>query len=239
MLTTYNLNGKSPSAYESNGVNYNDWLFKNDQFFDFYVIGFQEMVDLNAANVVLNLESSSRAKEWNPLLLSVLNNRAQQRNAGCQYFEIASQTLVGVHIVVYAKLQHRQYISSVHTQNAAVGIAGVLGNKGGSAIRFRFKDNTFCFICSHLVRVRHCMSKVPCKIFLFYMYTLTTARLPIGTLLQLETQMCSVLWRNCPYTDTSAPTASTQRNGTQLTEYFPFSSMLPALDCCTRSITIT
>ena len=52
---------------------------QTDQFYDFYVIGFQEMVDLNAANVVLNLESGRRAREWNPLLLETVNRRASSR----------------------------------------------------------------------------------------------------------------------------------------------------------------
>jgi phosphatidylinositol-bisphosphatase len=152
MVSTYNLNGKSPAAFEAHEVDLNEWLFKSEQFHDFYVIGFQEMVDLNAANVVLNLQSGKRAREWNPLVLATLNQRAAKRGAGVEYFEVASQTLVGVHILVLAKTKHRPFITSVHRNNAAVGIAGVLGNKGGSAIRFRFKDSSFCFISSHLVR---------------------------------------------------------------------------------------
>lgn len=165
LVTTYNLNGKSPSAFLGNGVDFNDWIFKVEQFHDFYIVGFQEMVDLNAANVVLNLESGKRAKEWNPILLDILNKQAVARRANCQYFEIESQTLVGVHIVVFAKEEHRPHINSVHKQNAAVGIGGVLGNKGGSAIRFRFHDSTFCFVSSHLAAHRNAVGARNANVF--------------------------------------------------------------------------
>ena len=32
---------------------------------------------------------------------------------------------------------------------AATGLLGMMGNKGGAAIRFKLMDSTICFVCSH------------------------------------------------------------------------------------------
>ena len=36
----------------------------------------------------------------------------------------------------------------------ATGLLGMMGNKGGAAIRFRLLDSTVCFVCSHLAAHR-------------------------------------------------------------------------------------
>lgn len=37
---------------------------------------------------------------------------------------------------------------------AATGLLGMMGNKGGAAIRFKLMDSTICFVCSHLAAHR-------------------------------------------------------------------------------------
>ena len=37
---------------------------------------------------------------------------------------------------------------------AATGLLGMMGNKGGAAIRMKILDSTVCFVCSHLAAHR-------------------------------------------------------------------------------------
>ena len=45
-------------------------------------------------------------------------------------------------------------ICSFIATTAATGLLGMMGNKGGAAIRFKLMDNSICFVCSHLAAHR-------------------------------------------------------------------------------------
>ncbi|KAK9137414.1 hypothetical protein Sjap_008008 [Stephania japonica] len=66
--TTWNVGGKSPPNY----MNLEDWLHTSPPA-DIYVIGFQEIVPLNAGNV-LGTEDNGPAKKWLALIRKTLNN---------------------------------------------------------------------------------------------------------------------------------------------------------------------
>lgn len=59
-----------------------------------------------------------------------------------------------MYIGIYVKNEIENDLLDVEEVNTAVGIFGIMGNKGASVIRFRYKDNTFCFVCSHLAAMR-------------------------------------------------------------------------------------
>nr|GEU80354.1 Toll/interleukin-1 receptor (TIR) domain-containing protein [Tanacetum cinerariifolium] len=69
-LATWNVGGKSPSSK----MNLNDWLHAAPPA-DIYVLGFQEIVPLNAANI-LGAEDNGPAKKWLSLIHRTLNNRS-------------------------------------------------------------------------------------------------------------------------------------------------------------------
>ncbi|CAH1434308.1 unnamed protein product [Lactuca virosa] len=73
---TWNVGGKSPS----NKMNLDDWLHAAPPS-DIYVLGFQEIVPLNAANI-LGAEDNGPAKRWLSLIHRTLNNRPGGGN-GC------------------------------------------------------------------------------------------------------------------------------------------------------------
>ncbi|KAG2947574.1 hypothetical protein PC129_g5361 [Phytophthora cactorum] len=86
---------------------------------DIVALGFQEIVDLNAVNVVVNSALTvQRSSAWEDAMLTALNRYigASAVNAG------ASETPV----------QYRE----IKGATAGVGIMGVMGNKGGAAIQF-------------------------------------------------------------------------------------------------------
>ncbi|KAJ3674744.1 hypothetical protein LUZ60_005360 [Juncus effusus] len=70
-VATWNVGGKSPPDY----LNLEDWLLSSPPA-DIYVLGFQEIVPLNAGNV-LGTESSTPAKKWVSLIRKTLNKLPQ------------------------------------------------------------------------------------------------------------------------------------------------------------------
>ena len=114
----------------------------------------QEIVDLSAANVIAtDSESHTRTMVWQNLLLNEINAIAKPE--GIFYEALTYKYLVGVALCIFVSSEHRGHISNVQEANAASGIMGVLGNKGGSSIRFRFYDTTVCFVCSRWHSPRH------------------------------------------------------------------------------------
>ncbi|KAI8522934.1 hypothetical protein RHMOL_Rhmol13G0035600 [Rhododendron molle] len=67
-VATWNVAGKSPPSY----LNLEDWLHTSPPA-DIYVLGFQEIVPLNAGNV-LGTEDNGPAKKWLALIRKTLNS---------------------------------------------------------------------------------------------------------------------------------------------------------------------
>ncbi|KAJ3673593.1 hypothetical protein LUZ60_005585 [Juncus effusus] len=67
-VATWNVGGKTPS----NNMNIEEWLHSSPPS-DIYVLGFQEIVPLNAGNV-LGTEDNGPAKKWVSLVRRTLNN---------------------------------------------------------------------------------------------------------------------------------------------------------------------
>uniref|UniRef100_A0A9I9DKQ3 Inositol polyphosphate-related phosphatase domain-containing protein n=1 Tax=Cucumis melo TaxID=3656 RepID=A0A9I9DKQ3_CUCME len=67
-VATWNVGGKSPPT----NLNLNDFL-KNDNCADIYIFGFQEIVPLNAGNVLV-IEDNEPAARWLSLINQSLNN---------------------------------------------------------------------------------------------------------------------------------------------------------------------
>ena len=79
---TFNANGKKPIGV-ANGVI--DWLRggesqKSEALSDIYVIGFQEIVDLSAANVLADGQSAARTSAWAELIHKILNELAHDES---------------------------------------------------------------------------------------------------------------------------------------------------------------
>jgi phosphatidylinositol-bisphosphatase len=128
-----------------------EWILPNRGVYaDIYVIGFQEMVDLNAMNVIAdNSKSQQRSVFWSEKIASCLGTIE-----GVSYRPIASKYLVGLLICVFAKESVAEHIKDVRTSSLGVGIMGMLGNKGGVSVRMWIYDTSCCFVCSHLAAHR-------------------------------------------------------------------------------------
>lgn len=93
-----------------------------DQPADIFAIGFQEIVDLNASNIMA--ASTDNAKQWGEELQKVLSSRDES------YALLTSQQLVGVCLFVFVRPHLAQSIRDLATDCVKTGMGGATGNKG-------------------------------------------------------------------------------------------------------------
>uniref|UniRef100_A0A8B9J759 phosphoinositide 5-phosphatase n=1 Tax=Astyanax mexicanus TaxID=7994 RepID=A0A8B9J759_ASTMX len=107
---------------------------------DIFAIGFEEMVELNAGNIVS--ASTTNQKLWAAELQKNISRDHK-------YVLLASEQLVGVCLFVFIRPQHAPFIRDVAVDTVKTGMGGATGNKGGVAIRMLFHTTSICFLCSH------------------------------------------------------------------------------------------
>ncbi|KAI3614190.1 oculocerebrorenal syndrome of lowe [Moniliophthora roreri] len=102
---------------------------------DILVFGFQEL-DLST-EALLYSTSTVREEAWCTAIFAALGEKRDL------YEKLASKQLVGMLIVIMVKTSLRRCFSNVMTCATGVGIMGVMGNKGGTAIRLSFTPPPF------------------------------------------------------------------------------------------------
>lgn len=114
---------------------------------DLYVIGFQE-VDLSAEAFLLN--DSTRDEFWTLQIDKVINESGK-------YTKLISTQLVGMLLVIFIKSDLEKHVKNCFVDSAGCGIMGnfnfilgMMGNKGGVAVRIEICDSILCFVNSHL-----------------------------------------------------------------------------------------
>lgn len=157
---TWNVNAKKPLA-PSESAQLVQWLQGSDSdgtLPDIVALGFQEVVDLNAVNVVVNSNpSAQRSAAWEEVLLTALNQHLAAGGGVSpdrQYKIVKERHLVGILLLVFVRLDHVDHVRDQDGATAGVGIMGMMGNKGGAAIRLTFYGSSLCFCCAHLAAHR-------------------------------------------------------------------------------------
>uniref|UniRef100_T1PI36 Phosphoinositide 5-phosphatase n=1 Tax=Musca domestica TaxID=7370 RepID=T1PI36_MUSDO len=107
---------------------------------DIFAIGFEEIVDLNASNIMA--ASTENAKLWAEELQKTISRDND-------YVLLTYQQLVGVCLYIYIRPEHASYIRDVAIDCVKTGLGGATGNKGACAIRFVFHGTSMCFVCAH------------------------------------------------------------------------------------------
>ena len=107
---------------------------------DIYAVGFEEIVDLNASNIMA--ASSENAKAWATELQKVLSRDRP-------FVLLTYVQLVGVCLYVFVRPELAGQIRDLATDSVKTGLGGATGNKGGVAVRFLLRNTSLCFICSH------------------------------------------------------------------------------------------
>ncbi|BAF25008.1 type IV inositol polyphosphate 5-phosphatase 9 isoform X1 [Oryza sativa Japonica Group] len=159
--STWNVGGMTPSS----DLDLEDWMDSTANSYDIYVLGFQEIVPLNARNV-LGPRNSCISTKWNSLIGEALNKRrrrgavlhqeitnssATERSAQEEHFRcIMNKQMVGIFMSVWVRSNLRPYIHHLNVSCVGSGIMGYLGNKGSVSIRFVLHETSFCFVCCHL-----------------------------------------------------------------------------------------
>ena len=159
LCATWNVNGKMPSEA------LHAWLLSAapdgpQQAVDIYAIGFQEL-DLTAGALLLGDET--RAGPWESHLRATLNGAASatgtgtgavtasSNGTGSDKFELlVSKQLVGMLLCVFVRRDLLPHVRDVATDVEPVGIMGIMGNKGGVAVRFVVHDSSVCIVNCHL-----------------------------------------------------------------------------------------
>ncbi|XP_030375284.1 synaptojanin-1 isoform X1 [Scaptodrosophila lebanonensis] len=107
---------------------------------DIYAIGFEEIVDLNASNIMA--ASTDNAKLWAEELQKTISRDND-------YVLLTYQQLVGVCLYIYIRPEHAPHIRDVAIDCVKTGLGGATGNKGAAAIRFVLHGTSMCFVCAH------------------------------------------------------------------------------------------
>ncbi|KAF8909683.1 Endonuclease/exonuclease/phosphatase [Gymnopilus junonius] len=97
---------------------------------DMLVLGFQEL-DLSTEALIYST-NTVREDAWSLAVFASLGEKA------VKYEKLASKQLVGMLILMIVKKSLKPYFGDVKTTAAGAGILGVMGNKGGTAIRVSF-----------------------------------------------------------------------------------------------------
>jgi hypothetical protein len=105
-----------------------------------FAIGFEEIVDLNATNIMA--ASNENAKAWASELQKVLSRDRK-------YVLVTYQQLVGVCLYIFIRAIHANFLRDIAIDCVKTGLGGTAGNKGAVAIRFVLFSTSFCFICAH------------------------------------------------------------------------------------------
>ncbi|KAF7349358.1 Inositol polyphosphate 5-phosphatase OCRL-1 [Mycena sanguinolenta] len=97
---------------------------------DLLVLGFQEL-DLST-EALLYSTSTFREDAWCTAVFAALGAQAEN------YEKLVSKQLVGILLVVIVRKALRPCFSEIKSTAAGTGIMGLMGNKGGTAIRLKF-----------------------------------------------------------------------------------------------------
>ncbi|CAJ0928820.1 unnamed protein product, partial [Mesorhabditis belari] len=150
---TWNVNG-GKNMYNvafRNQERIADWLFPNDsnlvtistdieKIADVVAIGLEELVDLNAQNMVK--ASTTNQRVWLEGIRKALHEKAPYILLGCEQ-------LMGVCLYVFIHPRLAPALKDFAIGSVKTGMGGATANKGSVAFRLVVHSTSLCFVCSH------------------------------------------------------------------------------------------
>lgn len=148
---TWNVGGLAPP----DDLDLEDWLDTKNDSYDIYVLGFQEIVPLNARNV-LGPKQRRAAMKWQLLIGDALNSTRHGaagmhgQGQGGAFRCLMSKQMVGIFVSVWTRSSLCRHVRHPGVCSVGAGVLGRLGNKGAVSVRFLLHGTSFCFVCCHL-----------------------------------------------------------------------------------------
>ncbi|OWB61676.1 phosphatidylinositol phosphate phosphatase activity protein [[Candida] boidinii] len=141
-------NGNLNNMRNSNSYDLSKWLFpianggaKSQP--DIMILGFQEVVELTASNILNN--DGVKAKYWEDLIQKQLDNTCSNK-----YVLLRSEYLSSILLFLFVDSSKMGKITQVEGKTKKTGLGGMTANKGSVSIRFDYGITSFCFVNSHL-----------------------------------------------------------------------------------------
>lgn len=147
-MGTWNVGGRTPGG--PGKLHLRDWLMPTPSPADIFVLGFQEIVRLNAGNV-LGAEDAGPARRWVSLIDQALNSNEEEAPVSAAAYRLAaSKQMVGVFLSVWMRAGLVPLVSDVKVSCVRRGVMGCTGNKGSISISMTLQQTALCFVCTHL-----------------------------------------------------------------------------------------
>ncbi|URE30894.1 endonuclease exonuclease phosphatase family domain containing protein [Musa troglodytarum] len=145
-VATWNVGGKPPG----DDLDLESFL-QVEGSHDIYVVGFQEIVPLNAGNVLV-IEDNEPAAKWLALISQAINKpgKYSPEDSDSSNDGKHGKQMVGIFLSVWVRRELVQHVGHLRVATIGRGIMGCLGNKGCIAMSMSLHRTSFCFVCSHL-----------------------------------------------------------------------------------------
>ncbi|ODV82343.1 inositol-1,4,5-triphosphate 5-phosphatase [Suhomyces tanzawaensis NRRL Y-17324] len=142
------------STFNVNGVCTDDdiknWIFPKSKYkieksYDVVFVGFQEIVELSAGQMV-NTQSDNRI-QWEKKIKKCLNDTNPENQ---KYVSLWNGQLGGIALLLFVKETELNYITNLEGSFKKTGLGGMSSNKGGVAVSFTYSNTEVCLVTSHL-----------------------------------------------------------------------------------------
>jgi endonuclease/exonuclease/phosphatase family metal-dependent hydrolase len=145
-ILTWNINGAHPEQVDLSSL-FSD--LKGDRLPDILAFGLQEMVALNAKNVlVTGSQTEASSDSWRAAIKAELARRCGMEDDA--YIVVEQGDLVGLFnlVLIHSRIKHR--VTDIDVDIVKTGYGGKLGNKGAALIRFKIDSDRVTFVNCHL-----------------------------------------------------------------------------------------
>ncbi|TID31091.1 hypothetical protein CANINC_000335 [Pichia inconspicua] len=135
---TFNIAGAN------NNKNLTDWLFPYNDFNPhLFVVAFQEVVELNASNILKS--DGSVGQYWTKEVEKTI-----AKNTTENYVLLRSEFMSSILLLLFVREDLVPKVTRVEGKSKKTGLGGITANKGSVAIRINVGSTSFCFVNSHL-----------------------------------------------------------------------------------------
>ena len=145
-VATWNTSSPDPSKISQ--INLDSLLIPKDPKIipDIYFVGFQEVVKLNATNIIITGEEKLQQilSEWDKKVFESIHKIGK-------YKKLVVMNLVGINFFSYILEYKFDKVKNISKKIVKTGFGGTTGNKGSCVINFDYENTSFSISCSHLV----------------------------------------------------------------------------------------